>query len=92
MKLQVTNNRGMTSETFSRNFTVIPDDEAPEFVATPTSCDWQSSVTVNVKFSDRLGSGFKSYQYAITNSQSTPSSWSSAIAKSTDNIKITQPV
>ena len=90
MKLQVTNNRGMTSETFSRNFTVIPDDEAPEFVATPTSCDWQSSVTVNVKFSDRLGSGFKSYQYAITNSQSTPSSWSSAIAKSTDNIKITQ--
>ena len=90
MKLQVTNNRGMSSETFSRNFTVIPDDEAPEFVATPTSCDWQSSVTVNVKFSDRLGSGFKSYQYAITNSQSTPSSWSSAIAKSTDNIKITQ--
>lgn len=90
MKLQVTNNRGMISETFSRNFTVIPDDEAPEFVATPTSCDWQSSVTVNVKFSDRLGSGFKSYQYAITNSQSTPSSWSSAIAKSTDNIKITQ--
>ena len=90
MKLQVTNNRGMTSETFSRNFTVIPDDEAPEFVATPTSCDWQSSVTVNVKFSDRLGSGFKSYQYTITNSQSTPSSWSSAIAKSTDNIKITQ--
>lgn len=64
MKLQVTNNRGMSSETFSRNFTVIPDDEAPEFVATPTSCDWQSSVTVNVKFSDRLGSGFK-----VTNMQ-----------------------
>lgn len=90
MSLVVTNNSGKVSERVSRSFTIIPDDEAPEFVADPVSCTWKTSQAVNVQFSDRLGSGFKSYQYAITDSQNTPSTWSSQIAKQTDTITIAQ--
>ena len=72
MTLTVTNNSGQVSETVTRNFTIIPDDEAPEFVATPMNCDWTTSQAVEISFTDRLGSGFKNYQYAITESQETP--------------------
>lgn len=88
MELVVTNNSGKVSEKFTRGFTIIPDDEAPEFMANPTECEWKTSQTVNVKFSDRLGSGFKSYQYAITGSQDEPSSWSSPISKQEDTITV----
>ena len=90
MSLVVTNNRGMTSEVFTRSFTIIPDDEPPEFTATPISCDWQKSVTINIIFKDRLGSGFKSYKYAITDSQEEPKSWSNWINNMVDNITINQ--
>ncbi len=90
MSLVVTNNRGMTSEAFTRNFTIIPDDEAPEFTAIPINCDWRKSVTVNITFKDRLGSGFKNYQYAITDSQEEPTSWSEPINNMVDNITINQ--
>lgn len=90
MALVVTNNRGMTSEAFSRNFTIIPDDEPPEFTATPITCDWTGEVKVHIKFKDRLGSGFKNYQYAITQSQAEPTRWSSTIAKGEDDIIINQ--
>ena len=90
MSLTVTNDRGMTSEVFTRNFTIIPDDEAPEFTATPINCDWRKSVTVNITFKDRLGSGFKNYQYAITDSQEEPTSWSEPINNMIDNITINQ--
>ena len=90
MGLVVTNNSGSVSEKFTRNFTIIPDDEAPEFVADPVSCDWKTSQTVNIEFSDRLGSGFKNYKYAITDSQDTPTTWSSAISKQSDSITINQ--
>jgi len=90
MSLVVTNNRGMVSEQFTRNFKIIPDDEAPEFTATPISCDWRKSVNVTIVFKDRLGSGFKSYQYAITTSQSEPTSWSTARTNAVDTITINQ--
>ena len=88
MTLTVTNNSGAVSERVTRNFTIIPDDEAPEFVATPMSCGWTTSQTVQLTFSDRLGSGFKNYQYAITESQETPTVWSSPVAEQTDTITI----
>lgn len=88
--LTVTNSRGKTSERFGRTFTVIEDKIAPEVVVTPTVCNWSNSVTVNLSFSDKGGSQFKQYQYAITDSQSTPTSWSSAISRANDNITITQ--
>lgn len=88
--LTVTNSRGKTSERFGRTFTVIEDKIAPEVVVTPTECNWLNSVTVNLNFSDKGGSQFKQYQYAITDSQSTPTSWSSAITKANDSITITQ--
>lgn len=88
--LTVTNSRGKTSERFGRTFTVIEDKIAPEVVVTPTECSWSNSVTVNLSFSDKGGSQFKQYQYAITDSQSTPTSWSSAITKASDSITITQ--
>lgn len=90
MTLQVTNNSGQLSEMVSRNFTIIPDDEAPEFMANPMSCDWQKEQKVDITFTDRLGSGFKNYQYAITDSQETPKSYSSPIAKQEDSIIINE--
>ena len=90
MSLEVTNNRGMTSEIFSRNFTIIPDDEAPEFTALPISCDWQPSITINITFKDRLGSGFKEYKYAITDSQEEPTTWDGTRTNGVDNITINQ--
>lgn len=90
MGLTVTSSSGKVSEKFTRHFTIIPDDEAPEFVADPVNCDWKTSQTVNIEFSDRLGSGFKSYKYAITDSQEIPTSWSSPISKQNDSITINQ--
>lgn len=86
--LKVTNNRNMQSEEFKRTFTIIPDDEAPEFVATPTQCEWTKSIDVNLTFTDRLGSGFATYQYAITDSQTPATEWSSNVPKQTDQITI----
>lgn len=88
MGLTVTNNSGSVSEKVTRGFSIIPDDEAPEFMANPIECDWKISETVNVEFSDRLGSGYKNYQYAITDSQDVPDSWSSPINKQNDMITI----
>ena len=88
MSLVVTNNRGMTSEVFTRSFTIIPDDEAPEFTASPTECDWRRSISVSLSFKDRLGSGFKNYSYAITNSQATPSSYTTTRTYQNDTLTI----
>lgn len=90
MYLTVTNDRGMVSERFARSFFIIPDDEAPESMITPTSCDWTTSITVSVSFTDRLGSGFKHYEYAITESEEEPTDWSTISSKQTDTITINQ--
>lgn len=90
MYLTVTNDRGMVSERFARSFFIIPDDEAPESMITPTSCDWTTSITVSVSFTDRLGSGFKHYEYAITESEEEPTEWSTISSKQTDTITINQ--
>ncbi len=90
MTLTVKNNRNLTSEVYSRKFNIIEDSIAPEVVASPESCDWTQSVNVRLNFSDLGGSNFRSYQYAITDSQATPTSWSSAISNASDTITINQ--
>lgn len=90
MTLEVTNALGQVSERVTRNFTIIPDDEAPEFVATPMNCDWTTEQTVELTFTDRLGSGFKNYQYAITESQETPEIYSSPITEQNDTITLNE--
>ncbi len=88
--LIVKNDREQTSEEFKRMLTIIPDDEAPEFVAIPTSSDWIRSVNVELTFKDRLGSGFASYKYVITESQSAPTEeeYSEEITRQNDTITI----
>lgn len=88
--LTVTNAKGKVSERYGRTFTVIEDTIAPEVVVKPVESDWVETVTVSLEFSDKGGSEFKNYQYAITDSQSVPTSWSAGIAKKTDNITINQ--
>ena len=87
--LQVTNDRGTVSEKFGRTFTVTDDEIAPEVVVLPVSSDWVQSKTVHLDFTDDGGSGFKYYKYAITDSQSTPETWSDAISNISDDISIT---
>lgn len=90
MALEVTNDRDMTSETFTRIFHIIPDDEAPEVTILPISCEWQEPITVNLKFIDRLGSGFKEYKYAITDNQEEPTNWEETRTNIEDSITIDQ--
>lgn len=88
MKLQVTNDRGKQSEIYSRTFQITDDTSAPSIIVTPENGGWAKEINVNVNFNDSQ-SGFKSYQYAITDSQvSTTTGWSGAITKSSDTIKI----
>lgn len=90
VSLVVKNNRGQTSEKYSKTFKVIEDEIAPEVTASPMECDWSKQVTVHLEFTDQGGSGFKYYQYAITNNQTRPTAWSSPIAKTSDNITINE--
>ncbi len=88
LKLTVRNNRGLTSETYSRMFEIIEDNIPPGVTIEPLECDWRQSVDVKLEFYDDGGSGFKHYKYAITNSQATPSSWSNNIASVNGTITI----
>ena len=88
--LTVTNSNNTQSERVSRTFTVIDDTIAPEVVVTPVESDWVTSINVKLSFSDRGGSEFKQYKYAITDSQSKPSQWSEEIAEKESNILIDQ--
>ena len=88
LRLTVKNNRGLTSETYSRKFEIIEDNIPPSVTIEPLECDWTQSVDVKLEFYDDGGSGFKHYKYAITDSQATPSSWSSNIASVNGTITI----
>lgn len=88
MKLTVKNSSNAISEVYSRQFKVELDKTPPEVIANPVSCDWKKGEEVNISIIDDGGSGLKSYKYAITDSQSEPTSWSAEIAKSKDIIKI----
>ena len=88
MKLRVTNDRGKTSEFFSRTFQITDDTTAPSIIINPEKGGWAQYINVKVNFNDSQ-SGFKSYQYAITDSQiAATTGWSRAITKSSDTIRI----
>ena len=86
--LKVTNARGKVSEKFGRKVTITDDNYAPEVVIMPTSSDWGTSQTIHLEFTDKGGSGFKHYKYAITENQSIPETWSEPISRSSDDIVI----
>lgn len=91
MSLTVTNDAGQVSEAYTRNFEIRPDDEAPEVTINPTECNWTGSVNVTYTFKDRLGSGYRSHQYALTQSTATPSSSSWKNGPSNNKITINTP-
>ncbi len=86
--LEVTNDRNLKSEIYSRTFEVIDDISAPSITINPENGGWAKEINVNVDFNDSQ-SGFKSYQYAITDSQvPATTGWSNEITKSSDTINI----
>lgn len=90
MQLVVKNSKGISSQAFSSTFTITEDTEAPEFIANPQNCEWKSEQDVTISITDKGGSGVQGYKYAITDSQTTPATWSSLIKKANDTIKINQ--
>lgn len=76
--LKVKNSANLWSEEFSRSVKVTTDTEKPEAIITPTNQDWSpNNAVVNLKFSDKGGSGFKQQRYAVTTSPTPPTSgWS----------------
>ncbi len=90
MKLTVKNNRGTYSEVFSRRFTITEDSIPPSFAADPESCDWKYSVDVKLNFTDEGGSNFKNYQYAITESQETPTTYPFTSNRANDTVTINE--
>ena len=88
MYLTVTNSDNLTSERYGRTFEIGEDTIAPEVVATPITANWAKSTTVHLKFSDEGGSLVRGYKYAITDSQATPTSWSTEVKKAEDDIVI----
>lgn len=79
LTLMVTNSKGIKSSSYSRDFTVIDDTDAPEMVSlSPTNCDWKTGThTINFSLKD-VDSGLKNWYYAITTSATRPTSWSAA--------------
>ena len=88
--LTVTNSKGTKSETYTKTFSIIEDTTKPEILVNPTKCDWKTGTqAIEVRVSDS-DSGLKNWQYAFTNSQTTPTSgWS--VAQTTGNTTLTTP-
>lgn len=89
MSLVVTNQAGKSSEEFSRTFYLTGDTIAPQVTATPEKSDWTNeAVNVELKFTDKGGSGFKGYQAVITDSKEPLDVWGELILKENDPITI----
>ena len=88
--LTVTNSQGIKSEAYTKAFNVVDDNIEPSVIINPTNCDWKTGTqSVSVIFSDGE-SGFQKWRYAITNSQTKPSSgWSDYKTSSSDTITVT---
>ena len=89
--LTVTNSQGIKSEAYTKAFNVVDDNIEPSVIINPTNCDWKTGTQdVSVIFSDGE-SGFQKWRYAITNSQTKPSSgWSDYKTSSSDTITVTE--
>ena len=65
------------------------DKEEPQTMVNPENCEWSQSINVALNFTD-VGSGFKQYKYAITDSKDLPTSWSNYITNNEDTITINE--
>ena len=93
VKLMVTNENNVVSDTFSQNFTLTGDVTAPEITVDPTNKKVvNQKLNINVNFTD-TESGFKSYRYAFTESNiqakdDNSVNWSDEITKDSDSINV----
>ena len=87
LTLEVSNNKGIKSSSYSRDFTVIDDTDAPTITSlSPTYCDWKTGTqTINFQLKDD-DSGLKNWYYAITTTDSRPSTWSNAYTISNGSV------
>lgn len=73
--LVVTNNKGVTSESYTNGFEIVADTKAPAIKIDPIKCSWKRSQDINVSVSDD-GSGLKGWRYVFTSSNTAPSAFS----------------
>lgn len=72
--LVVTNNKGVTSESYTNGFEIVADTKAPAIMIDPIKCSWKKSQDINVSVSDD-GSGLKGWRYVFTSSNTAPSAF-----------------
>ena len=89
--LIVTNDKGIQSKSYSKNFTIFEDEKNPNIIIEPQNCDWKNGKQeVKLSFEDE-DSGFSNWRYAITTSQNSPiEGWSDWIESKNDTISISQ--
>ena len=69
----------------------IVDQIAPEIEATPTESTWSNSANIQLNFTDEGGSGFRGYQYVVTDNQQEDSpSWNQETAGASGNVTINE--
>lgn len=89
ISLIVKNELGKASEEFSRKIQVVEDTVPPTVDGTPDTMNWTNEpVTVNLQFSDKGGSKVKEYQYQITDTKETPTSWGNMISEEENSVII----
>lgn len=88
--LKVKNSAGLVSEEYLIPITVTEDTTHPEAIIDNTSCEWTANnQTINFSFTDRGGSGFSGYRYAINQSTTYPTTgWSNWINSSSGQITL----
>lgn len=68
----------------------IIDEIAPTITVNPDTCEWKPNETVNLKFTDQGGSGFKEYTYAVTDSRdSEQKNWENAAQSEESTVILT---
>lgn len=76
--LTVTNSNGDVSNSYSQEFSIIADKEAPAIAITPDKCDWKRGQDVKIELFDS-GSGLRNWQYVFSASRTAPTSGWSAL-------------
>lgn len=76
--LTVTNSNGDVSNSYSQEFSIIADKEAPAIAITPDKCDWRRSQDIKIELFDS-GSGLRNWQYVFSTSRTAPTSGWSAL-------------
>ena len=84
--LQVENEVGDKSNTYSKQLAIVEDLDNPFLIASPSSCSWTKKQQIDIELID-LDAGIKHYQYAFSTSKTLATSGlSSNITKDKDTI------